>query len=120
MGEASQGMYVDVVAVLATTSALDCARRRPSLSSPPEEEVMTGAMCAPGATVSASSARSEALGELILFIEFLKKALRERVRVGWGGAGAEWRGEGTVKVVRGVVVLWWIYTADLRMTMVGN
>ena len=72
---AELGLYVEVVAVLATTSALDCARERPS-SSPPE--VMPGAIVAAGK--AAVSACSKLLVMLILFIEFLKQVPRMRWR----------------------------------------
>ncbi len=107
-------MYVDVVAVLATTSALDCARGRLSLSSPPEEEVMTGAMCAPAARGTAVSGCSKVSVKLILFIKFLMKELSEWR---WGGGvdrGDLGGGGGTVQVVRGVVVLWWMFTVELQ------
>ena len=68
---------MDVVAVLATTSALDCARARHSASSSLPEDVMKGAMCAPEAA-PAASACSKLSVMLILFIEFLMQRLRVR------------------------------------------
>jgi hypothetical protein len=73
-----QGLYVEVVAVLATTSALECARVRlsPSLLPP---EVMEGTMCEPEAAEKAvASGCSKLLVMLILLIEFLRQGLHVR------------------------------------------
>jgi hypothetical protein len=49
------------------------------------------------------SACSNAFGELILFVELLKTRPLVSTGGGWGRSGS-----GTVNVVRGVVVLWWM------------
>ena len=74
-----EGQHVEVVAVLATTSALDCARARLSASSSLPEDVMKGAMCAPEAAAGAAASGCSKLSVmLILFIKFLMQRLRVR------------------------------------------
>jgi hypothetical protein len=69
---------------------------------------MQGAMWAAGMAVGqVVSACSDAYGELILFVKFLKKRPLVSSNGGGGDRGGR-SGSGTVNVVRGVVVLWWM------------